>query len=114
MAKSVVNPVYAESSRVAYAKGGFVPRRKGQHRDHDLLPDFVNQQGVSCDFSTPGVSPIVSVEFLGTFVGYGNWGAGEVTYRAHKVTLANGLRVPAYSLNEDQYVMCQHTGFKAY
>jgi hypothetical protein len=107
------NEEYQRSADLAYFKGGFRPRRHGEHRDKFMLPDFPSQKGeVNQEWETIP-NNIASVECLGTFLGYGHHG-NEVIYRAHKVTLDTGLLVPAYSYDRDDFVMCQHTGYKAY
>lgn len=107
-----VNPVYTASANSCYAQGGFVPRPKGARYKHlyDLFPQFANQQGEVHAAWEDRPNPIVNVEFLGTFLGYGVHG-NEVTYRGFKVTLNTGLVVAGYSNNADQFVMCLHTGY---
>lgn len=96
-----------------YAKGGFAPRPHGGRRDKSLLPDFLGNDG-----SVPEIallpqpySPPVSCELLGTYVPTHGYCAGRLVH-CWAVTLASGLKVPAYSLGQG-FNVCQHTGYKA-
>lgn len=114
MGKSVVNPVYATSANAAYAKGGHAPRRKGQRKvSYDLFPTFADQQGHAESYTELRPNNIVSVQPLGTFLGYGCH-SNEVTYRAFSVLLNCGTYVAAYSKDGDDYVICLHTGYQAH
>lgn len=112
MAKSVVNPEFKASADRVYAAGGFRPRRKGERRvPYEVVPDFPNQQGeVHADME---ICPntFVSVKRLGTFDGYDHY-SRPCKYRAFRAELSNGLIVPMFSHDADQYVMCLHTGYK--
>lgn len=107
-----VNELFRTAADQTYAKGGFRPRRKFEHRHrYDQFPDFPNQQGVTGDFE---VRPnnITAVEFIGHFPGYNSAGQ-ECQYRAFAVTLLGGKRVAGYSHDDDRYVLCLHTEYVA-
>jgi hypothetical protein len=112
MSKAELTPEQVAHCNSVFAKGGFVPRRKGQRFARDLYPayDFYNQQGVP----HPTVeNPVVAkVEFLGTFVGYGHYG-DLCNYRAFAITATDGSRWAGYSKDEDSYVLCQMHSFRA-
>jgi hypothetical protein len=95
-----------------FAKGGFVPRRKGQRYAKELysLCDFYSQQGVAHETVTQPA--IAKVEFLGTFQGYGHYGNIQM-YRAFAITAKDGSRWAGYSLDGDDYVLCQMPSYLA-
>lgn len=107
----VVTPEMIAAADAVYARGGLVPRRKGQRRPRLAWDpcDFYDQQGrAHVTVANPVIS---SVEFLGTFQG-GDHCAGVVTtYRAFAVRLQDMSVVAGYSRDDDFYVLCQHTGY---
>lgn len=91
-------------------------RLKGQRYDPDLLPMFLSQQGeVHEGLELPEVlQGTYTVEQVGTFMAPSHYRRDlEIVHRAYVVTRPDGLKVPAYSLNGDSYVVCQHHGWRA-
>ena len=107
MPKSVVTPEMVAHANAVFAKGGFVPRRKGQRYAKDVFGcEFFNQQGVGV-IPSEGQPQRIGVEFLGTFQSGDHYPGVVTTYRAFALTMPDGSRYAGYSRDADQYVVCQ-------
>lgn len=114
MPKVQLTPAQIAYANSVFAKGGFVPRRKGQRYPKDFMgSDFYGQDGsLNEKFAMPNAQRIARTEFLGTFMGYGHYGNTQ-RYRAFAIVLPDGSRFAGYSQDVDQYVLCQHDGYVA-
>lgn len=113
MPNAVVTPEMVAHMNSVFAKGGFVPRRKGQRYAKDFMGcNFYNQSGeLNTQFATVDAPLIAKVEFLGTFQSGDHYPGVVTTYRAFAITLRDGSRVAGYSRDGDQYVLCQMQSF---
>jgi hypothetical protein len=110
MPKAVVTPEMVAHMNSVFAKGGFVPRRKGQRYAKDFMDlEFYNQQGEPWDRN----NEFLKVEFLGTFQSGDRYPGTVTTYRAFAITRPDGSRFAGYSRDGDQYVVCQMSSFLA-
>lgn len=113
MPKSVLTPEMVAHMNSVFAKGGFIPRRKGQRYAKMLYTpcDFYNQQGAPHETV---VNPIItSTEFLGTFQSGDHYAGVVTTYRAFAIVAKDGSRYAGYSRDGDQYVLCQMQSYLA-